>query len=235
MICRRMPRCKFNLMQPSESPASRYRIDAMCRCRASGLLLVFELCLLSAGCNRGPAAVKPPYIDPVAASRQAIELYDTDHDGELSDQELAACPGILQHRDLYDLDHNGKVSRQEVEDRIRKLRSSRIGLTKLAVQVRLDGRPLVGADVKLIPEKYLGDDIKAAVGKTGGSGLAVMHIPDQDLPSSQHGLIGVHYGTYKVEITHPTVKIPPKYNTQTTLGYETERGNPSADFDLKSK
>ncbi|HEY4235040.1 MAG TPA: hypothetical protein VGM76_16525 [Lacipirellulaceae bacterium] len=222
-------------MQFAKSPASRYRIDAMGRYRASELWLAFELCLLSVGCNRGPTAVKPPYIDPVEAGRQAIELYDTDHDGELSDQELAACPGILQHRDLYDADHNGKVSRQEVEDRIRKLRSSRIGLTKLTVQVRLDGRPLASAEIKLIPEKYLGDDIKAAVGKTGSSGLAMMRIPDQDLPASQHGLIGVHYGTYKVEITHPTVKVPAKYNTQTTLGYETERGNPSVDFDLKSK
>ena len=32
-----------------------------------------------------------------------------------------------------------------------------------------------------------------------------------------------------------TIKIPAKYNTQTTLGYETERGKPYADFDLKSR
>jgi hypothetical protein len=193
------------------------------------------MCILTTGCSRGPTPVKPPFIDPVEASRQAMELYDTDHDGELSDQELAACPGILQHRDVYDTDHNGKISRQEVEDRILSLRSSRVGLTILQVQVRLDGRPLISAVVKLIPEKYLGDDIKAAVGTTAGGGLASMRIPEEDLPAAQHGLAGVHYGTYKVEITHPTVKIPAKYNTQTTLGYETEPGNPYVNFDLKSK
>ena len=46
---------------------------------------------------------------------------------------------------------------------------------------------------------------------------------------------GVHYGTYRVEITHPTINIPAKYNTATTLGYETERGNPSTSFELKSR
>ena len=98
----------------------------------------------------------------------------------------------------------------------------------------MDGRPLSGATVKLIPEKYLGDEIKAAVGVTNDGGSATMRIPDEDLPEAQRGIVGVHYGTYKVEITHPTMKIPAKYNTQTTLGYETERGNPYADFDLKS-
>jgi len=67
--------------------------------------------------------VKPPYIDPIEASHQAMELYDTDHNGVLSDKELAACPGILMHRDLYDADHDGKITREEIEDRIRKLRA----------------------------------------------------------------------------------------------------------------
>ncbi len=187
------------------------------------------------GCSRGPAAVKPPYIDPAEASRQAIELYDTDHNGVLSDKELEACPGILMHRDLYDADHDGKISREEIEDRIRKLRASKVGLTRLGVQIRLDGRPLSGATVKLIPEKYLGSDVKAAIGVTGASGGASLSIPPEDLPAAQHGLTGVHYGTFKVEITHPSIKIPAKYNAQTTLGYETERGNPFVEFDLKSK
>jgi hypothetical protein len=198
------------------------------------MLTALGLCLLSLGCSHGPTAVRPPYIDAAEASRQALELYDTDHDGELSDQELAACPGILQHRDIYDADHNGKISRQEIEDRIRELKSPRVGLSSLRIQVRLDGRPLSGATVKLIPEKYLGDDIKAAVGTTGDGGSATMRIPDEDLPAAQRGLAGVHYGTYKVEITHPTVVVPEKYNTKTTLGYETERGTPYATFDLKS-
>jgi EF hand len=234
MICRRMLRCQSISVQLPSRPALSVDGRQLPRYLTVGLVAL-ELCVITTGCSRGPAPVKPPYIDPAAASREAMELYDTDHDGQLSDKELEACPGILMHRDLYDTDHDGKISREEVEDRIRRLRASRVGLTRLGVQVRLDGRPLAGATVKLIPEKYLGSDIKAAVGTTGANGGASLSIPDEDLPASQHGLTGVHYGTYKVEITHPTIKVPAKYNTQTTLGYETERGNPFVDFDLKSR
>jgi hypothetical protein len=234
MICCRMLRCQSILVQLLNRPALRVDSGQLPRYIAAGLLAL-ELCVFMTGCSRGPAAIKPPNIDPAAASREAMELYDTNHDGQLSEKELEACPGILMHRDLYDLDHDGKISREEVEARIRKLRASRIGLTRLGVQVRLDGRPLAGATVKLVPEKYLGSDIKAAVGVTGPAGAAGLSISDEDLPASQHGLSGIHYGTYKVEITHPAIKIPAKYNTQTTLGYETERGKPDADFDLKSR
>ncbi len=234
MIRRRMLRCQPILEQLLSRPALRLDGGQLSRYAVLGWLAL-ELSAFTTGCSRGPTPVKPPYIDPAAASREAMELYDANHDGQLSDKELEACPGILMHRDIYDTDHDGKISREEIEDRIRKLRASRVGLTRLGVQVRMDGRPLAGATVKLVPEKYLGSDIKGAVGITGPAGSASLSIPDEDLPPAQHGLTGVHYGTYKVEITHPTIKIPAKYNTQTTLGYETERGNPFVDFDLKSR
>jgi hypothetical protein len=234
MICRRMLQCQPIAVPLSKRSALRADRVQLSLFLAVGFLAI-GFCILTTGCSHGPTAVKPPFIDPVEASRQAMELYDTDHDGQLSDKELEACPGILMHRDLYDSDHDGKISREEVEARIRKLRASRIGLTRLGVQVRMDGRPLAGATVKLVPEKYLGSDIKGAAGITGAGGAASLSIPDEDLPAAQHGLTGVHYGTYKLEITHPTAKIPAKYNTQTTLGYETERGNPFVDFDLKSR
>jgi hypothetical protein len=62
-----------------------------------------------------------------------------------------------------------------------------------------------------------------------------MDLPDDVSPPSDRGLLGVHYGTYKVEVTHPSVAIPAKYNTATTLGYETEVGNPSLLLDLRSR
>ena len=163
-----------------------------------------------------------------------MELYDTDHDGQLSDKELEACPGIRMHRDLYDADHDGKISRrgrgQNSKAQSIACRPNKVGSPSAF------GRPATGrSHGEASPEKYLGNDIKGAVGITGPAGAASLSIPDEDLPASQHGLTGVHYGTYKVEITHPTIKIPAKYNTQTTLGYETERGNPFVDFDLKSR
>ncbi len=193
-------------------------------------------CLSSiVGCSRGPAAIHLPDVDPNLAAREAIELYDTNDDGTLSGTELTACPGILGHLKSYDTDGNGSVSQQEIEAQISQLRSSRVGITSLGVRVQLDGRPLKGAQVKLIPEKFLGEEVKVAWGTSNARGIAAMDIRDVDVPASEHGLRGVHYGTYKVEVTHPDVPIPAMYNTQTTLGYETEKGNPSFLVNLKSR
>lgn len=188
-----------------------------------------------AGCSPGPAATHIPEVDPSQAAQSAMELYDKDQDGVLTDAELAACPGILGHLSNYDSDKNDSISREEIEKQITELRSSRVGLTMLSVQLRLDGRPLKGAKIKLVPEAYLGDEVKEAWGTSNSRGIATMDIRDSDLPESDHGLLGVHYGTYKLEITHPDVSIPATYNTQTTLGYETEKGNPNFNVNLKSR
>ncbi len=187
------------------------------------------------GCSRGPTAVYVPEVDPATASERALELYDKDKDGSLSETELVACPGILGHLSQYDKDGNGAVSREEIEEQLTQLLSSRVGVTTLRIDVRMDRRPLPGAQVKIVPEGYLGDDVKPAYGTTNPRGTATMDIRDEDSLSSEQGLLGVHYGTYKVEVTHPEVSIPEKYNTQTTLGYETEKGNPSFVVDLKSR
>ncbi|QEG36398.1 EF-hand domain-containing protein [Bythopirellula goksoeyrii] len=208
-----------------------------CEFRSIWLLTFFVAFTLISleGCSRGPAAVHVPEVDPVESSKQAFELYDTDNDGQLSDTELAACPGIQMHLQLYDKDSDGSVSQQELEEQLNSLVSGQIGVTSLRIQVRLDGRPLPGAQIKLVPEMYLGDDVNVAYGTTNGRGTATMDIRDEDSPASDHGLLGVHYGTYKVEVTHPEASIPEKYNTQTTLGYETEKGNPSFVLNLKSR
>lgn len=204
--------------------------------RVATIALGMWACLFAAsGCSRGPSAVNVPDVDPAEAAQSAIELYDKDHDGSLSEAELAACPGILGHFSLYDVDQNKAVSQEEIEKQITELRSSRVGLTMLNVQLRLDGRPLKGAKVKLAPEPYLGEDVKIAWGTSNDRGIATMDIKDSDLPQSDQGLLGVHYGTYKIEITHPQTIIPEIYNTKTTLGYETEKGNPNLLIDLKSR
>jgi hypothetical protein len=48
-------------------------------------------------------------------------------------------------------------------------------------------------------------------------------------------LKALHYGTFKVRITHPTITLPARYNTATELGYETESGNPNVQFMLVDK
>jgi hypothetical protein len=206
---------------------------ALERCFAA--VIVVASIFLIAGCSRGPAAVHVPEVDPAEASMLAMETFDTDHDGSLSEAELVACPGVMSHLSLYDKDGNRAVSQQEIQEQLSQMLASKVGVTSLRVQVRMDGRPLEGAYVKMVPEKYLGEDVKLAEGITNERGTATMDIRDSNSSASEQGLLGVHYGTYKVEVTHPNVQIPARYNTQTTLGYETEKGNPNYSVDLKSR
>ena len=63
----------------------------------------------------------------------------------------------------------------------------------------------------------------------------MMDVDDSELPSNQAGLVGVQLATYRVEITHPEITIPAKYNTNTTLGYDSQPGQPSVIFNLKTR
>ncbi len=99
-------------------------------CAGRALLIVVAGSFVG-GCNRGPAAVHVPSVDPPEASRQAFELYDTNKDGQLSKPELTACPGILGHVSAYDADQSGLVSPQEVEAQIEDLTSGMVGVTSL--------------------------------------------------------------------------------------------------------
>jgi hypothetical protein len=86
-----------------------------------------------------------------------------------------------------------------------------------------------------IAEPYLGEQVQAAQGLTDGSGSTDLGIPTEYVPEHLRRIKSVHYGTFKVRITHPTIKIPEKYNSATTLGYETQPGDPYVRFTLTSK
>lgn len=187
------------------------------------------------GCSGGPPALTPPELRPTAAAAEAIALYDKDGSGDLSHDELQACPGMLSAIETYDRDGDEKISKDEITARLQEFAESRVALTQLVAVVRLDKRPLEGATVKFVPETYLGSSIKTALGTTGRSGGSMMDVDDSDLPSNQAGLVGIQLGTYRVEITHPEISIPPEYNTDTTLGYDSQPGNLSVTFDLKAR
>jgi len=187
------------------------------------------------GCSGGPPALTPPDLRPAASAEEAIALYDNDGSGDLSVDELQDCPGMLAALKTYDLDGDKKISRDEIKTRLQRFADSRVALIQLVAVVRLGNRPLVGATVRFVPEPYFGSAIKPASGKTGRSGGAMMDVDDSDLPSNQAGLVGIQFATYRVEITHPEITIPPKYNTNTTLGYDTQPGDPGVRFDLKAR
>lgn len=201
------------------------------RQRLLGLFLFIAL----AGCSRSAAVFEAPEVDPVAAAEQAIELYDSNGDLSLGKEELAKCPGVLARMQLYDLDGNGSVSKEEFTSHLQDFYKRGTGGTMLTAQIFYKGIPLSGATVILEPEPYLGGEVQTAQAVTSGAGLANLGIPPEFVPEHLRRMKTVHCGTFKVRVTHPTIKIPAKYNTETVLGYETEVGNPNVTFTLSDK
>jgi hypothetical protein len=199
------------------------------------LIALSVICAGVPGCSSGPPALRSPVLDPESAAEEAVALYDKDGDGILTADELKACPGILVSLEIYDQDGDGGVTESEIVARLSGFVERNVALSRLSATVRLDRRPLGGATIRLVPEPYLGEEIRQAVGTTRKGGSGSVAVADEDLPDNQKGIRGIHSGTYKVEITHPTISIPTKYNTETTLGYETRPGDPYVTFELKSR
>ena len=196
-------------------------------------LCMILLALGAVGCqNAAGPAVDAPSVDPIAAAEAAIAQYDKDGDGALSKTEIAACPGLLPA-----LAGKQQLTKDEIATQLEAMYNAGVGMMTYLCTITLDGQPLVGASVRLVPEKFLGDAVHAAEGTTSDTGLANLAVPDDQLPEDQRGLNAMQPGVYKVEVTHPNRKIPANYNTKTTLGAEVNPVGRSENvvFSLKSK
>jgi hypothetical protein len=205
------------------SPSDKLRGQISCRMAGWGAMIVLLAGIaLFAGCSSRASRVHPVEIDASSASSEAMELYDKDGDGALAGAELNAVPGIKKQVERYDRDGDQRVSRDEIAERIAEWSSNRLAFMGCSYIVTLDGQPLGGATITLVPEPYLGANVKPASGLTHSNGLTRLTHADEDLPKSSNGrpIPGVFGGTYKVQVTHPSRKIPAKYNTATELGEE---------------
>jgi hypothetical protein len=176
--------------------------------------------LLLVGCNRGPGAIKPPDVDADDAAQAAIEQYDGDGDGQLSSEEWSKSPALQSVAAQYDTGHDGALSADEVGSGIDVWKRTGVGVRLVPFAVQWNGRPLAGATVRLVPAPFLGESIKAASGETNQNGAGQLNLAPQDRPKNAPNMALMQPGLYHVEITHPSVTIPAKYNTQTTLGIE---------------
>ncbi len=160
-----------------------------------------------------PPRILPPKIDPRAAGAAAIKQFDANGDGKISGKELDKCPGLKAAIDQVDRNGDGTITAEEIAARIKAWQDSKLGRMSLGCRVTHNGKPLAGAEVKFVPEKFLGDNLKIATGKTNAAGVTMITATNGRFP-------GVPPGFYRVEITKPGEKIPAKYNTQTILGQE---------------
>ena len=202
------------------------------RLQTAGL---FVVCLLAmTGCG----GFAPPSVDPALAANTAMEQFDKNGDGQLDREELAACPALLGALSEYDLSGDKQISHEELDDRLHKMYSRNIPLTAADCKVMLNGRPLGGAKVSFVPEPFLGENTTLpAYGVTIESGMTDMAVPAEELPEELKRYKKLHVGVYRVEITHPEIDLPARYNTESELGYEVHpdnHGGSHAVFDLES-
>ena len=187
--------------------------------------LIVALCLV-AGCNQGPGTISPPDVDASSAAAGAVELYDKNADGQLSKDEWSASPALVAVAASYDKSGDGTLSDEEIIAGISAWEQSGVGARTVPFMVRWNGRPLPGATVRLAPAPFLDDAVKVASGETGPGGAGQLSLAAEDRPRNAPNIPLMQPGLYHVEITHPSTKIPAKYNTQTTLGIEITSGNP---------
>ncbi|MEO2045869.1 MAG: EF-hand domain-containing protein [Pirellulales bacterium] len=192
-------------------------------------LFALSLLALAIGCSGMPGRVVPPGIDPEDAAEQAMEIYDTDGDGFVADSELDNAPGLKAAMKTLDTDGDEKVSEEEVAERIRAWQKTGVGITSINCKVLIKNLPLQGATVTFVPEVFLGDEIKAAVGISGPLGELSPKIPKENRPRPDSPP-GLQLGLYQVRVSK-MVKgketIPAKYNTETTFGQEVSDDDPA--------
>lgn len=187
-----------------------------------------------AGCSSSLPPLPIPKIN-AAAGTDAVRQYDTNGDQAIDLTELKRSPAL--HAALPRLDQNkdSRLTAEEIDRRLDVFRNSGVGMTTCTIIVRMHGQPVEGAAVKMIPEEFLGEQIKPTQGVTNRRGMARMKAGDEvDGP-------GAHLGLYRVEISKVVdgkETIPAKYNAQSQLGLELaadvfESRGPI--FDLQSK
>lgn len=183
---------------------------------------MWSFCALAlAGCSGAPSRVSAPPINPNAGA-DAMTKLDKNADGAIDATEAKGAPAFLEPGSKSRIDANGdaKVTADEITARVKKWDESKIGLTQYSLTLTIDGQPLEGATVNLVPEDWLGTEIKAGSGTTDAGGRVNITIAPADLKPNETGLQGMRLGIYKVQVTHPSIKIPEKYNTATELGVE---------------
>jgi len=173
------------------------------------------ICLMApfVGCSNNPARVSIPDWDPPELADAVLGSLDKNGDGQVETGELTPAPGLASGARYIDGNGDGKITRDELVARFTKYRDRRLGLTAKELRVTYNGRPLVGAEVRLVPEFFLAGVIDPAAGTTEAGGLVRPSIANQSTPL-------MRVGYYRVQVTSPRVNLPAKFNSATTVGIE---------------
>jgi hypothetical protein len=191
------------------------RIDILAASLCSAIPL-FAL----AGCGTGPAAIPAFDVDVEHVVQQLLVDCDVDKNGTISQSELAAQPAIADCL-LHCRRDGNEISREQLTKRLKAVFDHRSALVSVSCVVRHNGQPLPSAEVRFVPLPVLQDVLPTGMGVTDATGAVMISASPEELPREAPKVPGLMPpGLYLVEVTHPTAKIPEKYNRQTVLGKE---------------
>jgi len=195
-----------------------------------GFLLIGAAILAVSGCGR---RVRPIEIASDAGS-QAVAKYDVNKNGVLEYKELDKAPGlqagVATIKKLAKPRHfpsesellAATITAEEIDARIREWKARDVGRIRVLCRVlRVSGggrsERVANAEVKFVPEDFLGPGLPTGTGTTDRLGEALISQPKEG--EGDTALTGMSPGFYRVQITKGT-EIPAKYNTETILGQE---------------
>jgi predicted small lipoprotein YifL len=193
--------------------------NTMCQIAAAICLPV--MVSSATGCGSGPAAIPPVDVNIDHVVQQLLVDYDADQNGGLSASELASQPAIADCLSQCRRDSGQEITRDQLTKRLNSIFNRQSALVSATCVVRRNGQPLTSAEVKFIPLPVLQDVLPTGTGVTDSFGAAMISPAPGELPDEAPNVPGLMPpGLYLVEVTHPTAKIPEKYNKQTVLGKE---------------
>jgi hypothetical protein len=169
--------------------------------------------MAAAGCGGGPARVAAPSWDPEKLTAAVFASLDANNDDLLDRDELEAAPGLRYAHRYLDTDGDGQLGREEIRQRFALYQELRVGTELVSLRVTLNGRPLRGATVRLIPEAFLEGVIEPASGTTDEYGIASPTIEGASLP-------GIRIGFYRAEIVSPQLQSAQALRSAESLGIE---------------
>lgn len=181
------------------------------------VVLMTAVLMTSAGCPKlSGERANAPLPDPDETAAAAMAKYDGNGDGSLSADEIAGSPGLVVAKTRIDVDGDGQLNEQEIVDYFDLYIEAGVTLKTVEVTATLDGRPLVGATVTLIPDDIHSDATKQATAVTGSGGRCQLVSEGATYPAVQMGL-------YRVTVSLDDgggEQIPAKYNTESDIGIE---------------
>lgn len=168
----------------------------------------------AAGCSGEPPRVPAPDFKPGVIASAAMKRYDKDEDGKISGAELS--PGLKAMLQTADKDEDKALSEREIRERMAVYVENRLGVMNLSGQLTMRGKPLVGVNVKLVPDPILAGLIQPASAVSQEDGFIELNREGGDPPGVQPGI----YSVIASQKKGGRERLPARVNSKTEIGLE---------------